>query len=150
MLTPNMTRRRFHPTMEMIPALSWQSRNPSTPIKQSIKQGDTRGTSEVPRGTSSIHFHCRTPQSSNHIGHRKRKMDVMFKNGARAPKTCQLHSVQKCGSMLGLLSEPLKVSRTLKSTHKIEWYLNRGFPGVRKGGIKGEVGGRSGGRVNRA
>ena len=34
------------------------------------KQGNTRGTSEVRRRTSSIHFHCPVPRSSSHIGHR--------------------------------------------------------------------------------
>ena len=55
-----MTGRRFHRIMEMIPALPWQSKNPyvSTRIKQSTKQGDARGASEVRRGTSSNHFHC--------------------------------------------------------------------------------------------
>ena len=68
--TPNMTGRKFHRTMEMIPAHPWQSKNPSasTPIKQSTKQGNARGTSEVRRGTSSIHFHCQVPWSSGHIG----------------------------------------------------------------------------------
>ena len=42
--TPNMTGRRFHRTMEMIPARPWQSKSPSvsTPIKQSTKQGNAR------------------------------------------------------------------------------------------------------------
>ena len=70
--TPNMTGRRFHRTMEMIPALPWQSKSPSvsTLSKQSTKKGDARGASEVRRGTSSIHFHCPAPRSSSHIGHR--------------------------------------------------------------------------------
>ena len=38
-------------------------------MKQSTKQGNARGTSEVRRGTSPIHFHCPAPQSSSHIGH---------------------------------------------------------------------------------
>ena len=33
------------------------------------KQGNARGTSEVRRGTSSIHFHRPVPRSSSHIGH---------------------------------------------------------------------------------
>ena len=33
------------------------------------KQGNARGTGEVRRGTSSIHFHCPVPRSSSHIGH---------------------------------------------------------------------------------
>ena len=68
--TQNMTGRRFHRTMEMIPARPWQSKSPSfsTPVKQSRKQGNARGTSEVRRGTSSNHFHCRVPRSSSHIG----------------------------------------------------------------------------------
>ena len=70
-LTPNMTGQRFHRTMEMIPARPRKSKSPSvsTPIKQSTKQGNARGTSEVRRGTSSIHFHCPAPRSSSHIGH---------------------------------------------------------------------------------
>ena len=69
--TPNMTRRRLIRTMEMIPALPWQSKSPSVsaPIERSTKQGNARGTSEVRRGTSSIHFHCPVPRSSGHIGH---------------------------------------------------------------------------------
>ena len=58
--------------MEMIPARPWQSERPSvsTPInKQSTKQGNARGTSEVRRGTSSNHFHCPVPRSSSHFGH---------------------------------------------------------------------------------
>ena len=68
--TPNMTGRRFHRTMEMIPALPWWSKSPSvsTPVEQSRKQGDARGASEVRRGTSSNHFHCPVPRSSSHIG----------------------------------------------------------------------------------
>ena len=42
----------------------------ATPIKQSTKQGNARGTSEVRRGTSSNHFHCPVPRSSSHIGPR--------------------------------------------------------------------------------
>ena len=40
------------------------------PSKQSIKQENARGMSEVRRGTSSIHFHCPVPRSSSltHIG----------------------------------------------------------------------------------
>ena len=70
--TANMTGRRFHRTMEMIPALPWKSTSPSvsTPIKKSTKQGDARGASEVRRGTSSNHFHCPVPRSSSHIGPR--------------------------------------------------------------------------------
>ena len=70
---PNMNGRRFHRTMEMIPARPWWSKSPSvsTPIKQSTKQGNARGTSEVRRGASSIHFHCPAPRSSGHIGHGK-------------------------------------------------------------------------------
>ena len=66
-----MTGRRVHRTMEVIPALPWKSKSPSVPIpiKQSRKQGDARGASEVRRGTSSIHFHCPVPRSSSHIGH---------------------------------------------------------------------------------
>ena len=47
---------RVHCTMEVIPALPWKAKSPSvsTPIKQSRKQGDARGASEVRRGTSSI------------------------------------------------------------------------------------------------
>ena len=58
-----MTGRRFRRTMEMIPALRWQSRSPSvsTPMKQSTKQGTARGGSEVRRGTSSTHFRCPAP-----------------------------------------------------------------------------------------
>ena len=58
--------------MEMIPALPWKSRGPSvsTPIKQSTKQGDARGASEVRHGTSSNHLHCPAPRSSSYIGHR--------------------------------------------------------------------------------
>ena len=33
------------------------------------KQGNARGTGEVRRGTSSIHFHFPAPRSSSHIGH---------------------------------------------------------------------------------
>ena len=33
------------------------------------KQGNTRGTGEVRRGTSSIHIHCPVPRLSSHIGH---------------------------------------------------------------------------------
>ena len=33
------------------------------------KQGNARGTGEVRRGTSSIHFHCPVPRSSSQIGH---------------------------------------------------------------------------------
>ena len=40
-------------------------------VKQSTKQGNARGASEVRCGTSSIHFHCLAPWSSNHIGLRK-------------------------------------------------------------------------------
>ena len=39
------------------------------PIKQSTKQRDARGASEVRRGTSSIHLHCLAPRSYTHIGH---------------------------------------------------------------------------------
>ena len=35
------------------------------------KQGNARGTGEVRRRTSSIHFHCPVPRSSSHIGHGK-------------------------------------------------------------------------------
>ena len=41
---------------------SLNSASVSTPIKRSTKQGDARGTSEVRRGTSPIHFHCPVPQ----------------------------------------------------------------------------------------
>ena len=41
----------------------------STPVKQSTKQGNARGTSEVRRRISSIHFHCLVSRSSSHIGH---------------------------------------------------------------------------------
>ena len=43
--TPNMTGRRFHRTMEVIPALPWKAKNPSVSTlgKLSIKQGDVRG-----------------------------------------------------------------------------------------------------------
>ena len=73
--TPNMTGRRSHCTMEMIPALPWYSKSPyvSIPIKQSTKQGDARGAREVRQGTSSIHFHCPAPRSSSHIGHGRQK-----------------------------------------------------------------------------
>ena len=66
-----MTGRRFHRTMEMIPALFWKPKSPSvsTPSIQRRKQGDAGGASEVRRGTSSIHFHCPLPRSSSHIGH---------------------------------------------------------------------------------
>ena len=37
----------------------------SIPIERSTKQGNARGTSEVRRGTSSIHFHCPVPRSSS-------------------------------------------------------------------------------------
>ena len=69
--TPNMTGRRFRRTMEVIPALPWQSKSPSvsTPTKQSTRQGDAKGASEVRHGTSSIHVYCPTPQSSSHIEH---------------------------------------------------------------------------------
>ena len=62
---------KFHRTMEMIPARPWYSKSPSvsTPFEQSTKQGNARGTSEVWRRTSSIHFHCLVPRSSSHIGH---------------------------------------------------------------------------------
>ena len=68
--TPNMTGRRFHRIMEVIPALPWKAKSPSVSrlSKLSIKQGNARGTSEVRRGTSSIHFHCPVPWSSSHIG----------------------------------------------------------------------------------
>ena len=68
--TPNVTGRRFHRTMEMIPAVPWLFKTPfiSTPVKQSTKQGNAKGASEVRRGTSSIHFHCPAPCSSSHIG----------------------------------------------------------------------------------
>ena len=71
--TPNMTGRRFDRTMDMIPARPWSSKNPSvsTPVKQSTKQGNARGTNELRRGTCSINFHCPVPRSSNHIGHGK-------------------------------------------------------------------------------
>ena len=72
--TPNKTGQRFHRTMEMIPALPWKPKDPtvSTPIKQSRKQGDARGASEVRRGTSSSHSHCPVPRSSSHIGPRSK------------------------------------------------------------------------------
>ena len=42
--TPNMTGRRFHRTMEMIPALPWSSKSPSvsTPIKQKVQNKATQ------------------------------------------------------------------------------------------------------------
>ena len=54
--TLNMTGRRFHRTMEVIPALPWKAKNPSVSrlSKLSLKQGDARGASEVRRRTSSI------------------------------------------------------------------------------------------------
>ena len=72
--TPNMTGRRFHRTMEVIPALPWKAKSPSVSrlSKLNIKQGDARGASEVRRRTSSIHFHCPVPWSSSHIAHRYR------------------------------------------------------------------------------
>ena len=36
-----------------------------------LNKGNARGTSEVRRGTSSIHFHCPVPRSSSHSGHGK-------------------------------------------------------------------------------
>ena len=63
-----MTGRRFHRTIEIIPALPWSSKGPSvsTPIKQSTKtKGDAWGASEVRRRTSSVHFHCPAPRSSS-------------------------------------------------------------------------------------
>ena len=57
--TPNMTGPRFHRTTEAMPRCPWKSNssNPfvSNPIKQ-VKQGDTRGASEVRHSTSSIHL----------------------------------------------------------------------------------------------
>ena len=46
------------------------------------KQGNARGTSEVRRGTSSIHFHCPVPRSSSHIGHGKYEKQIwkMYEN----------------------------------------------------------------------
>ena len=69
--TPNMTGRRFHRTMEMIPASPWQSKSPSASIltKQCTNKGTQGVQAEVRRGTSSIHFHCPAFRSSSHIGH---------------------------------------------------------------------------------
>ena len=70
--TPNMTGRRFHRTMEMIPRSPLVILKPlcfHPYIKRSTKQGGARGTSEVWRGTSSNHFHCPISRSSSHIGH---------------------------------------------------------------------------------
>ena len=83
--TPNMTGRRFHRTMEMIPAR--KSPSVSTPIKLSTKKKNARGTSEVWRRTSSIHFHCPVPRSSSHIGHgknrgRKRHINIWHINNS--------------------------------------------------------------------
>ena len=47
-------------------------------FKQSRKQGNARGMSEVRRGTSSIHLHCPVPRSSSHIGHGKDTPKVYF------------------------------------------------------------------------
>ena len=57
--TPNMTGRRFHRTIEVIPRCPWNSKSPcaSSPIKTSISEGDARGAREVRDGTSSIPFH---------------------------------------------------------------------------------------------
>ena len=64
--TPNMTGRRFHRTMETVPRApgSLKALLFPPPSKQSTKQGDASGRSEVRRGTSSNHFHCPVPQWS--------------------------------------------------------------------------------------
>ena len=80
---PNMTGRRFHRTMAMLPALPWQSKSPSvsTLSKQSTQQGDARGASEVRRGTSSIHFHCPAP-----IGNEKMRTNFFCTNFLNSPR----------------------------------------------------------------
>ena len=70
--TPNMTGRRFHRTMEMIPPPAPGSLKALLfpPLLKNLEnKGMQGGTSEVRRGTSSIHFHCPVPRSSSHIGH---------------------------------------------------------------------------------
>ena len=75
MSTPNMTGRRFHCTMEMIPARPWLGSLKALlfpPLLNKVQnKRNARGTSEVRRGTSSNHFHCPVPRSSGHIGHGK-------------------------------------------------------------------------------
>ena len=64
------------------PPLVSKSPSVSTPIKQSTKQGNARGTSEVRHGTSSIHFPCPAPRSSSHI------------SGISKPRFCQTYGLQ--------------------------------------------------------
>ena len=67
--TPNMTGRRFHRTMEMIPARPWWSKSPSfPPLLNKKTKYKTRERKGHERGTSSIRFHCPVPRSSSHIG----------------------------------------------------------------------------------
>ena len=80
-----MAGRRFHRTMEMIPARPWSSKSPSvsTPMrKQSTKQGNARGTSEVRRGTSFFfHFDCPVPGRPVILGMDSCMIDVASQPG---------------------------------------------------------------------
>ena len=114
--TPNMTGRRFHRTMEMIPALPSQSKSPSvsTPIKQSTKEGAARGGSEVRRRISPIHFHCPAPRSSSHIGHGLKSglLDVIL--------------LESCtGSRVRILGSVFPFSPTLASNVLLARILNK-------------------------
>ena len=68
--TPNMTGRRFHCTVEVIPRRPWKSKSPfaSSPFWRSRKHKDGKGAHEVRQGTSTIHFHRTVPCSSSHTG----------------------------------------------------------------------------------
>ena len=69
---PNMTGQRFHRTTEVIPRRPWKSKTLKSLLlpgqsKIGNEHRDAKGTREVRRGTSSIHFHRTVPRSSSHV-----------------------------------------------------------------------------------
>ena len=108
LLTSNLTRRRFHRTMEIIPAFPWWSKNLS--VSTSIKQSSNKGTQRVQ--ARHVQFHCPAARSSNHIGHGFRE-NLNTYGGSQvkfSEKVGQKSFLENraCSGVAGAFSAPIK------------------------------------------